>query len=102
MEKSDMLKLIVKYLNNKGYGEVSSRLQQESNIYYEPKEFKNIKNFIKEGKLNEAMSLILNSFSEKQLIFIIPKIRVREIYEFILDNFDEDNQKNYKNQIKSL
>jgi WD40 repeat protein len=102
MEKSDTIKIIVQFLNEKGYKEVGDKLEQESNISAESKNLKNLKNYISKGKYEKAISIILNNANEKEQIYLIPKIRVAQIFDSILQNFDEDKSKNITNQNETI
>lgn len=102
MEKGDMIKIIVQFLKEKGYKEVGDKLEQESSIIAETSNLKYLKEYIQTGKYEKAISIILNYASEKEKIYIIPKIRVAQIFDSILKNFDEDNSKNFINQNESI
>jgi WD40 repeat protein len=88
MEKSEIIQLIGHYLQDKGYKEVSNKLEQESNIFQEPKEIKKIKNFIREGKFEDSIKQVLNFCEENEKKHIIPKIRLLNIFEAIENSFE--------------
>ena len=102
MEKIDLIKSIIQYLNEKGFKEVGAKLEDESNISFESKQLKILKNLIKTNEFDKSVDLILNNCDEKDKIFIIPKLRILQIFETIITNFDHDKDKNVINQNESL
>ena len=102
MEKIDIIKSIIQYLNEKGFREVGAKLEEESKISFESKQLKILKILIKNNEFDKSVDLILNNCDEKDKIFIIPKLRILQIFETIITNFDQDRDKNVINQNESL
>jgi hypothetical protein len=94
MEKSEIIKIIIQYLNDKGFKDVGLKLEDESRVNYESKYLKKLKSLIKENKFEESVKLILqNCPDNNDKILIIPKIRLVQIFENSLKNLKENKQK---------
>jgi WD40 repeat protein len=87
MEKSEMIKLIAQYLNDKGYSEVSQILQKETSTSLECENLKPLKKYISNGEFDSAINIIKNNCEEKEHIYLIPKIRLTQIFESLLEQF---------------
>ena len=89
MEKNTILKLIIQHLNEKGFKEVAEKIENETKTYLESPQLRNLQNSIQEGNYEESIKLVLENCKEFERISIIPKIRVRQIFELILTQKDK-------------
>ena len=89
MEKNTIIKLIIQYLNEKGYKEVAEKIESETQTYLESPELRKLTNAILEGNYEESIKIVLENCKEFERISIIPKIRVRQIFDMIITNKDK-------------
>lgn len=102
MDKQNTIKLIIQHLKEKGYNEVSSLLEQEAQVSSETEELRDLKTFISTKNFDEAVNLIVTHCSISEKILIIPKIRILQLFDKILENFHEDKKENEIAQKTSL
>lgn len=93
MEKSNVTRIIIEYLNKKGLEDVSHLLQKESKITNECESFSKIKNALINKSYDEAIKEIELKFEIKERKLAIPFIRINQIFNCILDNFSEITKK---------
>ncbi len=86
MEKNTILKLIIQYLNEKGFKEVAEKIENESQTYLESPELRKLQNSILVGEYEESIKIILLNCKEFERLLIIPKIRVRQVFEAIINH----------------
>ena len=86
MEKNTILKLIIQYLNEKGFKEVAEKIEVESQTYLESPELRKLQNSILVGDYEESIKIILINCKEFERLLIIPKIRVRQVFEAIINH----------------
>ena len=86
MEKNTILKLIIQYLNEKGFKDVAEKIEVESQINLESTELRNLQNSILTGNYEDSIKIILINCKEFERLLIIPKIRVRQVFEEIINH----------------
>ena len=84
MERNTILKLIIQYLNEKGFKEVAEKIEDESQTFLESPELRKLQHSIMVGDYEESIRIILDNCKEFERISIIPKIRIRQIFEMIV------------------
>lgn len=102
MEKSNLTRIIIEYLNKKGLGEITQLLEKESKITNESEIFRKIKNLIINKNYEEAITEIESNFNQKEIKLTIPFIRINQIFNCILEGFAEENKKDFLSQQKTL
>jgi len=102
MEKSNLTRIIIEYLNKKGLPEISQLLEKESKIENESEIFRKIKNLIIHKNFDEAIAEIEANYNQKEIKLSIPFIRINQIFNCILDEFSEPNSKDFLSQQKTL
>jgi len=102
MEKSNLTRIIIEYLNKKGLSEIGQLLEKESKITIESEIFHKIKILINEKNYEEAISEIIANYNQKEIKLTVPFIRINQIFNCILEDFSEENIKNFNIQQKTL
>jgi WD40 repeat protein len=102
MEKSNLTRIIIEYLNKKGLPEISQLLEKESKIKNESEIFRKIKNLIINKNFDEAIAEIEANYNQKEIKLTIPFIRINQIFDCILDEFSEPYSKDFLSQQKTL
>ena len=83
MEKEHLMKLIIQHLNNKGYKEVSEKLEQEADISIDSPELNKFLACLSLGEFDNAIEILLKKCGDYERISIIPKIRICQIFEML-------------------
>ncbi len=102
MEKSNLTRIIIEYLNKKGYSEISQLLEKESNITNESEIFRKIKKLIINKNFDEAIAEIEANYNQREIKLSVPFIRINQIFNCILEEFSVQNAKDNLSQQKSL
>lgn len=102
MEKSNLTRIIIEYLNKKGLPDISQLLEKESKIIIESEIFRKIKNLIINKNFDEAIAEIEANYNQKEIRLTIPFIRINQIFNCILDEFSGQNSKENSSQQKTL
>ena len=102
MEKNNLTRMIIEYLNTNNFKETSVALEKESLISSESKKFKKIKEMIILKKFDEAVDLIESNYSTLEMKLSVPFVRINQIFSSISDVFSEEKSKNFENKQKTL
>ncbi len=102
MEKNNLTRIIIEYLNKKGFTDISHKLEKESMIANESEIFRKIKNLIMTKNYDESIREIEANFNKKEIKLTIPFIRINQIFNSILEDFSEERDKNITYQHKTL